>query len=411
MTIGRRTFLAAPMLLAAPGRTSVDPLSGEALFADLARYDGFGPKRTGGPEDAGVTRWLAAEARRAGAETSEQRFTVRQFMIDQSLVLVGGTAIENMPYWFPKPTDGLLSAPLAAEPAAARGRILVFRSAPGIAGIAGWRAAVAAAGAAGAAALIIVCKTPSGELFGHGSGEPLPLPVFLVGDRDVARIDAALAAPQPATVELSGRTVPDAVAHNVIARIGDRGPLTVVSTPTSAWTSAAGERGPGIALWLGLLRLAASSGGRWLFVALSGHELNGAGARTLIASRELPEPGEVTRWCHLGASIATRRFRMEGGCPVPTDAPGTEVRLLTNRSGFVAPLESAFRGTHFRPQLVEPSGARGELRLYFEKGYPAFGFEGPHDFFHGPGDRAWTSGPGLLTPVGRALREVMFERA
>ena len=47
--------------------------------------------------------------------------------------------------------------------------------------------------------------------------------------------------------------------------------------------------------------------------------------------------------------------------------------------------------------------AVGELQLYFGKGYPAFGFEGGHDYFHAPGDTAAVSSPQLLAAAARGI--------
>jgi hypothetical protein len=144
--------------------------------------------------------------------------------------------------------------------------------------------------------------------------------------------------------------------------------------------------------------------GELVVLAWSGHEMDGAALRPWIAGPEAPKPQDVRLWCHLGASIAVRRFVRRNGAFEPTEEASTLARLLTNQPGWTGLLTETFAGrTHFRPEVVDASGARGELQLYFAKGYPAFGFEGGHDFFHAPGDLANVTSPALLGRVGEAL--------
>jgi hypothetical protein len=147
-----------------------------------------------------------------------------------------------------------------------------------------------------------------------------------------------------------------------------------------------------------------------LFAAFSGHELRAAGARAFVESGAAPEPADVGAWLHLGASIATYRFvRDANGRFTSTGRPSDDARLITNTATFEPFLNEAFLGkTIFQPRLVRASAeARGELRLYFEEGYRAFGFEGAHDWMHAPGDLAFVTGPDVLEPVGRSLTETL----
>ena len=88
--------------------------------------------------------------------------------------------------------------------------------------------------------------------------------------------------------------------------------LIVVSTPQSGWFRCAAERGPGIALFLGLARWASkrTSGSSFLFVSTSGHELGALGMR-VFHDELAPRPERVLCWIHLGAGIAT--FKWEDG--------------------------------------------------------------------------------------------------
>lgn len=415
LSLDRRTFalagaatLAAGPSLGAGLRQSTTPVApplGDSLFADVARYSAYGPKRTGSAADHAVSRWIAEEARLAGADVELVPFGVRQFLLDRAVLIIGDQSIETLPYWFPKATPGLITRVLVDNLTQARDRIVMMSAPEGISGLRALPGLVAQAAEAGAAGLIIVSSTPSGQYFGHGQGEDCAVPTLMVGSRDLPVLQAAVASGRPVGMEIAGVVDERAQGFNVIARIGDRGPAVGVSTPTSAWTTSAGERGPGVALWLMLVRRASMRPGRWTFVASSGHELRAAGGRAFAESKAGPRPEEAALWLHLGASIATRRFvREQAGLFTPTDQAGTGARLLTNQADWIAPLTSAFGArTPFRPALADATTARGELQLYFGEGYRAVGFEGSHDFFHAPGDLPNVTSPALLEAVGHSL--------
>ena len=388
------------------------PLDGEKLYADLQRYASFGPKRTGSIADHAVSAWLEAEARFSGATVETSPFRIRQFMLDEASLELPDGPVLIYPYWFPR--AGEVTATVTFDRANAAGQILVIDLPPGTGALRAMPRAVMDAQSAGAAALVLITHTPSGEPFAHGRAEPCAVPTLIAGGRDLTRLRTAALSGESCRFVLRGNILEQATGQNVLARIGGSGPQVVISTPTSAWTTSGGERGPGVALWLALMRRAAADprGARWLFTAFSGHELDGAGSRAFLNSDRAPVPSDVAVWCHLGASIATRRFEAgPDGLLQPTDRPSTDASLLTNRPAWLPGLASAFAPTVFEPAVSGPDRpARGELQLYFGAGYPTFGFEGPHDFFHTPGDTAATSGPDLLEPIAIALDRFLSER-
>ena len=128
----------------------------------------------------------------------------------------------------------------------------------------------------------------------------------------------------------------------MIARL-DRGRRTImVTTPSSGWFHCAGERGPGIALWLALARWAAQrkSAVSYQFVASSGHELDGVGLREFMR-REPPRQADLLCWLHLGAGIATYDYKK------------TENGL--ERLGAASPLRKLYSVEQFVPALKEAS--------------------------------------------------------
>ena len=388
------------------------PLDGEALYEDLQRYASFGPKRTGSPADHAVSGWLEAEARLSGAIVEASPFRVRQFMLDEAALDLPDGPVLIYPYWFPR--AGEVTAPVTFDRTNAAGRVLVIDLPPGLGALRAMPRSVLQAQSSGAAALVLITHTPSGQPFAHGQTEPCAVPTLIAGGRDLTRLRTAALSGESCRFVLRGNILEQATGWNVLARIGGSGPQVVISTPTSAWTTSGGERGPGVALWLALMRRAAADprGARWLFTAFSGHELDGAGSRAFLNSDRAPVPSDIAVWCHLGASIATRRFEAgPDGLLQPTDRPSTDASLLTNRPAWLTGLASAFATTVFDPAVSGPDRpARGELQLYFGAGYPTFGFEGPHDFFHTPGDTAATSGPDLLEPIAMALDRFLSER-
>jgi hypothetical protein len=402
----RRAFTSSLVGLSAcatPGMA--DDGAGAKLYADVERYVAFGPKRTASAADRAVSTWLAREAEALGAEVTLQPFFVRQFDVARAELSVGATTFEALPFWFPRASASPIEARLQMLSAVRSGELALSVLPAGLAGLRAMPVAVLQAARSSAAGLVLVTPTPSGLLFAHGQSEECALPTLVVGAKDGAALQAAAAAGAMARFVLQGEVRPRAEAFNVIARLGQGERLIGVSTPTSAWLTSGGERGPGVALWLNLLRRAArSSSARWLFVAASGHELDAAGARAFVASPHAPAQSGVALWFHLGASIATRRFSFDQNyAPTAHDEASGDSRLIANNASLVERLGAKFSTSAYTPTLREASAARGEYRLYAERGYPTCGFEGAHAYFHTPADLAQTTTPALLGDVYRRL--------
>ncbi len=384
-----------------------DPFDGERLFADVVAYSDFGDHRTASAEDYRTAEWLETRMSEAGLETERQPFSTEQFMLDEVSVTVGGRAIEGYPLWIPAATspEGVAGALRVIDEQPTKGSdlsgvipLVRLQTARG-----GRSPVIDALAAAGARAILAVLPHPSGEIFGSNTYQSMPVTVVLVPPREETSLRKAAAEGAQASVRVAGRLDPAARAFEVVGRVEGKGPLLVVSTPYSAWTRAAGERGPGIAYFLALARWAASqeSGPSWLFVASSGHELRGAGIRAFF--EHAPSPESVGCWLHLGASIAGYDHVETPEGLKRADRRSPQTRLLTNSPELVPVLEQAFAGVdHPQPQLG--TQARGELQLMFSEGYPTFGFEGAFAYFHTPLDLPELStSPEILEETGRAL--------
>jgi hypothetical protein len=392
------------------------PLSGERLYERVERYASFGEHRTGDAADRATSQWLVEELTSFGFAVERQPFIVPQFFPEEQRLEMGGDSIPVFPHWLPRAPAEPIRAPLAPLGADDLSGKIAFL-APDLAGE--WyqvRPSQLAQTAAtkGALALAIALPHPSREIYATNAAPPfldeeLPLPTVILAARDSPLVVAAMKSALPVTLVSTGshRTVE---ATNILARYPQEpvgAAWLVVSTPTSGWFQCAGERGSGVALFLGLAEWVASRGHaaelNWLFVANSGHELSFAGAHH---SMELvPPPENVQAWLHLGASIAARKWAEQGGVLEPLE----QVHDF-NQFFYAPPLERSAQAAFSNvPDLeVLPAAklrrAHSELGEILHAGYPAAGFVGPHRFFHTPKDTPAVTSPDLLGPYGEALR-------
>lgn len=387
-------------------------LAGSKLFEDVITYYNLGEHRTASDVDLRTSRWLADQLRAAGLQTTFQTFGLRQFALRQSRLSIGNKPIRCFPLWFPRATNPTINAPLAVHdrrtPRALKGSIAVVRF-PFALGSAmsegsGHAEIIQAAAKDGASAVVAITEGATKEIIALNSpagAEPWPVPVVLVGERDAAEITSAAGARMRASLLLDGIDDRNATARNVVARL-DRGKdLIVVSTPQSGWFRCAAERGPGIALFLGLARWASRrpSGSSFLFVSTSGHELGGLGMRAF--QKELaPPPKRVLCWLHLGAGIAAYRWEETSNGWRRILQPDSN-RFLMSSPDLVPLLTTAFAD---QPGLTPTtSRAVGEFEFMLKAGYRTFGIAAGHRFHHTPADSPEMTGPQILEPVGRAL--------
>src|SRR5262245_26830435 len=245
------------------------PLSGAKLYADVISYYNLGEHRTASDVDLRTSQWMLEQLRGAGLKATLQPFSLRQFSVKQTRLSIGGNAIRAFPLWFPRSTGqqpiigNLVPIGKADPPGSLRGKIALARF-PASAGGAMQEGSihsqiVRAAFQAGASGVVAVTESATQEIIAlntpAGAG-PWPIPVVLVGQRDEPLLNSAARSGLNVSLLLDGDDEPQAQAKNVIARVDQGKDLVVVSTPQSGWFRCAGERGPGIALFLGLARWA-----------------------------------------------------------------------------------------------------------------------------------------------------------
>jgi hypothetical protein len=389
------------------------PLSGTKLFEDVVTYYNLGEHRTGTEVDLRTSQWLAGQLSVAGLKTTFQSFGLRQFFVRETRLTVGDRRFRAFPLWFPRGTGpSPVKAVLAefdkrAERQSLRGKIALVRFPSGASSTAigsGHAEIIHGAARAEAAAVVAVTEGATKEIIAlnqPAGAEPWPLPVILVGQRDESVLTAAARSGAGASLIVDGNDDHEATARNVIARLDGGKDVIVVSTPQSGWFRCAAERGPGIALFLGLARWARSrqSGSSFLFVSTSGHELGGLGMRAFM--KELaPPPGRVLCWLHLGSGIAAFSWEETAMGLRRLREPDSKRYLMTSPD-LVPILTTAFAG---QPGLTPAVGrAVGEFEFMIKAGYRTFGIAAAHRFHHTPADSPEMTGSEILEPVGRAL--------
>lgn len=399
-------------VVAASRAGDLGPLSGAKLYEDVIAYYNLGEHRTASEVDLQTSQWLLEQLRAAGLKATFQSFSLRQFFIRQTRLAISEKTIRAFPLWFPRSTgSGLIGGNLAlVERGAAleslRGKVGLVKF-PASAGTAVQRVhaeTILAAAKAGASAVVAVTESATKEIVALNSpagAEPWPIPVVLVGQRDDPALWAAAGSAARASLMLDGEDDSDAKAKNVIARV-DRGKdLIVVSTPQSGWFRCAGERGPGIAMFLGLARWASRrpSGASFLLVSTSGHELGGLGMRAFLEELA-PPPDRVLCWLHLGAGIATYSWEETAAGLKRLREPDSR-RLLMTSPDLVPLLTTTFAGLPGLTPNVDR--AVGEYEFILKLGYRVFGLAAGHRFHHTPADSPETTGPEILEPAGMAL--------
>jgi hypothetical protein len=378
-------------------------LSGQRLYADVERYASFGLHRFGTDADRRTTDWIAKELASAGFETGFQTFSAgKQYFSTSASMRAGGSTLPVLPLWWP-PEDRSalqLKAAIAPETATdAAGKIVWIRMPfDGGAYLSdAQRNAVRAAASGSPLAIVATIDAPSEEEYAYNvaqSDPPWPVPVVVVGSKHSAALQAAQQSGQTVEIVVDGRYQSNVTGRNVVGRLHRGASSTiVVSTPTTGWFTCACERGPGIAVFLALARVAAASKAQvnYVFVATAGHEI-GHGGMEAFLHRDAPKPPQTRAWIHLGASLAClewpRRF------------------LLHSAQGAQA--AAAFADIEMNRVQVGQQAPPGELREVHAAGYATYlGMAGTHRFFHSPSDTAQLTSSEALEPVATAFARAL----
>lgn len=265
----RRTLLkaglAAPIALqvdsAAAASRDLTMFGPERLFADIQSYTEAGNKQSGGEGDRWTADWTAKRLSSAGFEVERQTFDVPWFEASRCDLRLGDLTIPLVAQPLAIETgEAGLAAPLrlAEIPERLDGAIAVvrlpFRRWSSLVDRA-VREPLADALARGANGVILITTGPTGEalLLNVPAGHPVSdKPLALLAPRLAAPVIEAARYGAAAKLALRGRGGTRAAQNIIGRRVRSGRPWLVVSTPRSGWTDCAGERGPGIAMWLAL---------------------------------------------------------------------------------------------------------------------------------------------------------------
>lgn len=403
------------------------PLDPDQMYADLVHYAGLGEHRTGTQVDRETADWIARRLASAGGAISRFAHPTRNFLLGGAELVVGGSGYAAFPLWRPSATPQPVEAPLCGADEPWAGRIPVFVL-EGLRGYAAMRRLPARLIEGGAAGAIFVTRTPPGSYFVANSFTDCAIPILTVGSKDEAGLLLAAGQGVVARLSIAGAWRDDLVSEVITAEFGPAdGKAMVVSTPLSAFTRAAGERGCGVAILLAFasalpVRL---PGRRLVFLAETGHEIDSPALRAFTAAGRLP-PTEVGLWLHLGANVATYAFGETAGGFGSLGVPARGVQLITSEADNLEPLGRAFSGSVYEPRLAtaerrqagdplidvrERAQARGTARFYMAEGYPVVALEGGSAHHHTPDDLPHVSSPALLGDLADRLARFIVARA
>lgn len=389
-------------------------LSGNSLYQDVVTYAQFGDHRTATQGENQTTEWMAERLKACGFEVSFQSFPVDTFFVHQLGLTVDSRPVECFPLWLPywtgpRPVIAPL-APLVADGDILKGRIALIKPSFSFGALPysyeGNDTAIHAVAQAGAVAALIITNGPSDEIHAYNAPdgtERWPLPVALVSRREEAFFVAAAERGAEVSLLLDGSDERQIEARNLIGNLQRGSDLVIISTPKSGWFTCAGERGPGVALFLALARWASQrdSETSYMFDANTGHEVGGTGIRRFVEDLA-PPLDRVLAWIHLGANIATWGWDETTTGLVRRSRP-EEYQVVCDSEELLPLLNTALAGL---PGL-EPRVGRGlgEMRLVIQTGYRGFGVNGgPYRYFHTPADKPdVASDPKLLEPMATVL--------
>lgn len=411
-------------VLLSTGSQAADPLSGSSLYADVVKYASFDGHQTATKGDIETSKWIAESLQKAGFKTDVKPWKVSQFFLASCDLKIDGQRIDSFPAWYPQATSvsGKLTLYSEKDTGNLKGNIAFAGAQYGDTANKGVAQLVENAKSAGAIGLIAVCRNmgdsgllaasnarPKGKEGTEYYHVPLPILTVLVSANDDRKLTDAARAGLTASITIQGEKKANAIARNVMGTLKKGDKWVIITTPYSGWFKCGGERGPGMALFLGLARWTAQQNPRYsyIFVANSGHELNDMGAHLTI-DKFFPEYGltrdNVACWIHLGASIACRSWRKVGHDFEPLNQPN-EISYLVATKDLYPLIQMNFKDVK---GLKTGTGTYlGELAVIVDKGYNAAGFFGSNYFFHTKMDSERETGPEFLEPVAVSLKKVL----
>lgn len=303
----------------------------ERLSANFDRYGLADSKRTGSEGAAEIASWIAEELGRIGYAV-ERRHRDFDLPVDSFTVTAQGRTLHPIANPRAGADRAATTAPLARLDEAKGGDIAIAElpfnrwsefEHPDIA------ARIAEARRRDVAVLLLATKGHSGEAVAINAppnSEDLPFLFGTIGPAEGEWLVSLAMSGASAEIAIEPRSAPVS-GEDIVAEIGDEGRHIVLSTPYTGWFCCAGERGPGIALFLELAASLSKAfpGQRLLAIATGAHEL--AEANLL---RAVPPAEEIALWVHLGANAASRDFHETPSGLLPLSTPDPQRFLLVS---------------------------------------------------------------------------------
>ena len=423
LTVDRRWVMVAALALPLAGGAEAGPdgFAAETIASRLRTLAASENLRSGRRDERRIADRVASRLEAWGYTVHRQAVTVAARGVVEG-ELSSGQAVATIAVHDVAHREATrIEAPLALfdpgdDPAIVRDRIALVRLRPArhsrVEGPI--REIASTVAAAGAKALVLITDGPTGETI-HlnlpSEGSIVPVPLAALGPkRATALLAAARAGETGSFVAPAANEGP--MTENVIGILDRGGPLLVLSTPRTAWTTAVGERGPGYAAFLALAEWACAQKG-WSVLALNtgAHEFDNAGGLAFLSSKLAPAPSDVKLWVHLGAGFAARAHHEIGGYQLlPIDSVDPQ-RFLLGSKPLLPVLRDSFEG---QAGLSTPypisAGAVGELREIHAAGYErVFGLVGAHAYHHVRGDGLENTNPAWIRQASLAARDAIVQ--
>ena len=398
-------------------------ISGRDLYKTVQHFVALGEHRTASAGDLATSAWLKSALDSLGAKTEYVEFPLSQFFFETGTLSYNNRSIDVFPVW---PVKEALQLSVSGIPvdgghlkdsAAIKGKLVLTHltnqhgaSTPATA------AQINAFIKKGAVGVLVVPDNTTGEIVALNTFkelQPWNVPVYEIAPKDTAIVIQSIAAQQPVQIEVKG-TVKQVTGRSVLGKIGTGRQQVVISTPISGWFRTGGERGPGIAVWLGLAEWVHANNEKlkdytFVFIGNSGHELDNLGARVFV-EKAAPKPEDTRLWIHLGAAVAVRAWKEETGKWVLADSVDTN-RHIYYAESVAASFEKTFdalqakkaKGTEQNKETVKPGG---EGIVYKQHGYKNLvSIAYVHRLHHVKTDDEQSTSPTLLLELEQTLQK------
>ncbi len=391
---------------------------GQVLFSKVKQFVSFGEHRTGTTGDSLTSAWLKTEFDSLGVPAELVSFPLKQFIVDSSRLVLADKSVDIFPVW---PVNDKLNLNVSAVTVdgdklsnlnEVKGKLVLTRLKE-VHGSSNQVIIKQINGfiKAGATGVLAVTENNTGEFVALNTldhQKSWGAPVFIVAPNDTAAILSAITSKKAVKTDIKG-TFKNVSGRNVLAKIGTGKKYVIVSTPISGWFTTGGERGPGIAIWLGLAKWVKENPDRFknytfVFTGHSGHELGALGARVFL-DESAPKPQETRLWLHLGAAIAVRDWKEENGKWTLTDSVDSQ-RYIYYDPAVAVSFEKSFEKLKARKAKGSETNKPGGEGTYFHKsGYNKLvSLSHGHRLHHVRSDDEKSTSPEILAELEHTLQ-------